>query len=118
MYQQIMANIEQLILSHAWSAGMALPSIRELAVALNVSVITVKRAYQELEKEQLIITRHGKGSFVADRVDSAASSKHQQMQDHLKQAVDIAHMLNVEKDNLKKDIDALYEQSSSKGTSA
>jgi len=67
MYQQILANIKRLIFTGQWPEGHALPSIRELAVALKVSVITVKRAYQELENQRVIVTRQGLGSFVAER---------------------------------------------------
>ena len=54
------------VLAGDWPPGRALPSIRELASASRVSVITVKRAYLELERTGVIITRHGIGSFVAD----------------------------------------------------
>ena len=65
MYLQIMDQIKRRIAVGDWPAGMDLPSIRQLAVALKVSVITVKRAYRELEQEGVIVTHHGKGSAVA-----------------------------------------------------
>src|SRR5690606_29810177 len=65
MYLQIMEQVRARIASGDWAAGRELPSIRAMAAALEVSVITVKRAYLELEQEGLIVTRHGKGSFVA-----------------------------------------------------
>ena len=49
-----------------WKPGQEIPSIRALAVDLRVSVITVKRAYLELEHEGVIVSRQGRGSFVAD----------------------------------------------------
>lgn len=64
MYQQIIDQITAKIMAGDWSAGQALPSIRELASASHVSVITVKRAYLELERAGLIVTRQGRGSFV------------------------------------------------------
>ncbi len=69
MYAQIVQQIGAKIIAGEWAAGSALPSIRELASASNVSVITVKRAYLELEHAGLIVTRQGKGSFVADTLD-------------------------------------------------
>ena len=66
MYLQIMEQIRARIAAGDWPPGKELPSIRALAAALNVSVITVKRAYLDLENEGVIVTRHGKGSFVAD----------------------------------------------------
>jgi GntR family transcriptional regulator len=66
MYLQIMEQIRARIAAGDWPAGRELPSIRALAAALSVSVITIKRAYLDLENEGVIVTRHGKGSFVAD----------------------------------------------------
>ena len=65
MYLQIMAQIKQKVMVDDWPAGFHLPSIRELAAATGVSVITVKRAYLELEREGVIFTQQGRGSFVA-----------------------------------------------------
>ena len=65
MYLQIMEQIKQRIAVGDWTEGQAIPSIRQLAVDLQVSVITVKRAYLELEREAIIITQQGKGSRVA-----------------------------------------------------
>lgn len=66
MYLQIIEQIKLKILAGDWPQGQALPSIRELAASTRVSVITVKRAYLELEHEGLIVTQQGRGSFVAD----------------------------------------------------
>ena len=64
MYLQIMEQIKQRIVVGDWENGQPIPSIRQLAVDLQVSVITVKRAYLELEREGVIVTQHGKGSYV------------------------------------------------------
>lgn len=71
MYQQIVDQISGRVLAGDWAPGQPLPSIRELAASSGVSVITVKRAYEELERAGLIATRHGKGSVVADQPDRA-----------------------------------------------
>ncbi|MEW8958081.1 HTH-type transcriptional repressor YtrA [Moorella humiferrea] len=68
MYQQIINEIRRLILTGELSPGDPLPSIRELAQQLTTSVITTRRAYLELEREGLLTTRQGVGTFVA-RVD-------------------------------------------------
>src|SRR5438874_283045 len=65
MYLQIMEQIKQRIAVGDWPRGEEIPSIRQLAVSLRVSVITVKRAYLELEREGVIVTQQGKGSTVA-----------------------------------------------------
>jgi GntR family transcriptional regulator len=59
MYIQIMEQIKQRISVGDWKAGQAIPSIRQLAADLQVSVITIKRAYLELEREGVIATQHG-----------------------------------------------------------
>lgn len=66
MYQQIIDQITCRVMAGDWAGGDALPSIRELASANQVSVITVKRAYLELERAGIILTRQGKGSFVTE----------------------------------------------------
>jgi GntR family transcriptional regulator len=65
MYLQIMEQVKQRVAVGEWVPGDEIPSIRQLAVALRVSVITIKRAYLELEREGVIVTQHGKGSIVA-----------------------------------------------------
>lgn len=67
IYEQIYSQIKQLIVSGSLEADETLPSIRLLAKDLRISVITTKRAYEELEREGFIYTIPGKGSFVAPR---------------------------------------------------
>lgn len=67
IYEQIYSQIKQLIFTGSLGADEALPSIRLLAKDLRISVITTKRAYEELEREGFIYTVPGKGSFVAPR---------------------------------------------------
>ena len=67
IYQQICDQIKAQIVSGALAEGEALPSIRNLAKDLRISVITTKRAYEELERRGFIFTVGGKGSFVAPR---------------------------------------------------
>ncbi|MGI6451426.1 MAG: GntR family transcriptional regulator [Desulfitobacteriia bacterium] len=65
IYQQIIDQVKMLIISGEVAEGEALPSIRQLAKDLRISVITTKRAYEELEREGFIRSVPGKGSFVA-----------------------------------------------------
>lgn len=67
IYDQIYSQIKDAILSEQVTEGEALPSIRALAKDLRISVITTKRAYDELESEGFIYTLPGKGCFVAER---------------------------------------------------
>lgn len=67
IYQQIVSQIKNLIISGTLNEGDALPSMRLLAKELRISVITTKRAYEELEREGFIVSMTGKGSFVASK---------------------------------------------------
>lgn len=71
LYLQVKEQVLRRIALGDWAPGTEIPSIRTLAAAIQVSVITIKRAYLELEREGAIVTRQGKGSFVADRGDLA-----------------------------------------------
>jgi len=96
MYLQIMEQIKQRIVLGDWTEGQAIPSIRQLAVDLQVSVITVKRAYLELEREGVIVTQQGKGSHVASTAGLGARLRQQELQQHLEQATRIAAMLGIQ----------------------
>jgi GntR family transcriptional regulator len=100
MYLQIMEQIRARIAAGDWAAGKELPSIRALAAALNVSVITIKRAYLDLENEGVIVTRHGKGSFVADVNGLAGELKDAELDKHLAEAADIGRQLGLTEDEL------------------
>jgi GntR family transcriptional regulator len=95
MYLQIIEQIRQRIAIGDWPAGEQLPSIRQLATDLGVSVITVKRAYFELEREGVIATQHGKGSIVADGTDVGARIHEQDFAKHLDQVVRIGALLGL-----------------------
>jgi len=95
MYLQIMEQIKRRIAVGDWKAGEALPSIRQLAADLQVSVITVKRAYLELEREGVIATQHGKGSVVAGRSDTAARLYEEELARQLEQAAQLGRLLGI-----------------------
>jgi GntR family transcriptional regulator len=97
MYLQIMEQIKQRIAVGDWAEGQSIPSIRQLAVDLQVSVITVKRAYLELEREGVIVTQQGKGSRVAsDTGRLGARLREQELEQHLEEATRIAALLGIE----------------------
>ena len=88
MYLQIIEQIRQRIAVDDWQPGFELPSIRALAASLQVSVITVKRAYLELERDGVIATRQGKGSFVADSADLSTQLRRAELDARLAAAAD------------------------------
>jgi GntR family transcriptional regulator len=100
MYLQIMEQIRARIAAGDWVAGKELPSIRALAAALSVSVITVKRAYLDLENEGVIVTRHGKGSFVAQVNGLAGELQAGKLDEHLAAAAGIAQQIGLTEDDL------------------
>jgi GntR family transcriptional regulator len=95
MYLQIMEQIKQRIALGDWTEGQPIPSIRQLAVDLEVSVITVKRAYLELEREGVIQTQQGKGSQVAANTGLGTRLREQELAQHLEQATRIAAMMGL-----------------------
>jgi GntR family transcriptional regulator len=100
MYLQIIEQIQHRIAIGDWRPGHELPSIRVLAAETQVSVITVKRAYLELEREGVIVTRQGKGSFVAESPGLSTKLHQQELEAHLAAAADIAHLLGLTADDL------------------
>jgi GntR family transcriptional regulator len=100
MYVQIMEQIKQRVAVGDWSAGQEIPSIRQLAVDLRVSVITVKRAYLELEREGVIVTQHGKGSFVAASAGLGPRLLEKDLEKHLDQAARLGAQLGLSPDEL------------------
>ena len=95
MYLQIMEQIKQRIVVGDWRGIQPIPSIRQLAVDLEVSVITVKRAYLELEREGVIVTQQGKGSHVASTPGLGARLREQELEQHLEQATRIAALMGI-----------------------
>ena len=96
IYQQIGSQIKNQILSGDLAEGEPLPSIRTLARELHISVITTKRAYEELEREGFIDTVSGKGSFVAAQNPEFLREKRMKLvEDKLTQAVEEAKMLGI-----------------------
>jgi GntR family transcriptional regulator len=95
MYRQIVEQVSAKVVAGDWAPGAALPSIRELAAANGVSVITVKRAYLELEHAGVIVTRHGKGSFVAESTEASRAHLRAELLQHLDQALARAERLSL-----------------------
>lgn len=110
MYVQIMEQVKSLVTIGDWPQGYNLPSIREMAVATRVSVITVKRAYQELESEGVIVTQHGKGSFISQVDNLSAKLKKEEMETHLNQAMQLAKSIGMNKKQLLKKLDEMQKE--------
>ena len=111
IYEQITRQIKGQIISNELSEGEALPSIRKLAKELQISVITTKRAYEELEKEGFIDTVSGKGSFVAvQNKEFLREKKMKIVEEKLGEAVSEAKLLGISVKELKEMLFLLYEE--------
>ncbi len=103
IYDQIYTKLKEQILNGTLKANEMLPSIRGLAKDLRISVITTKRAYEELEKEGLLYTVAAKGSFVAPQdTEWIREENLKKLEDHLAQAVKLAAVCQLSKDELTK----------------
>ena len=109
IYDQIVRQVRAQILSGELAEGAPLPSIRKLALDLQISVITSKRAYDELEREGFIDTVTGKGTFVAAQNPEFLREKRMKaVEDKLGEAVAEARLLRVPPAQLHQMLDLLY----------
>lgn len=109
IYEQIVKQIKGHILKGELKEGEALPSMRLLARDLRISVITTKRAYEELEREGFVTTVPGKGCFVAVQdPELLREDALRRVEEHLARAVDEARAGGVTLEELKTTLDILY----------
>lgn len=111
IYEQITIQIKNMIMSGELKEGDALPSMRFLAKELRISVITTKRAYEELEREGFIYTQTGRGSFVAGQnLEFMKEQKLKETEIHLREAVAAAKMGGISKGELTELVDIFYDE--------
>ena len=111
IYEQIYTQIKNAIINDSFKEDDPLPSIRSLAKDLRISVITTKRAYDELEKDGFIYTVAGKGCFVAAKnVELLRENNLKLIEDHLSESIQLSRSCNLSVDDLKQMIDVLSEE--------
>ena len=111
IYEQIKEQIKASIMSEELKTGDSLPSIRMLAKELRISVITTKRAYDDLEAEGFIESVAGKGSFVANMNQELMKEEQlHKIEEQLQKAVDIAKLSKIELEELVKMLRLLYKE--------
>ena len=111
IYEQIVRQVKAQIISGELEEGTALPSIRKLARELNISVITTKRSYEDLEREGFIDTVAGKGSFVAvQNKEFLRETRMKIVEDKLGEAISEAKMLGLGIEELKEMMGILYDE--------
>ena len=110
IYEQITDQIKAQIMAGSLKAGDPLPSMRILAADLRVSVITTKRAYNDLEAEGFIETVTGKGSFVAAQDPQLLrESNLREAEAHIGRAVEVARRAGISRDELHEILDIEYD---------
>lgn len=111
IYLQIVNQIKAMIMSGELSPGDALPSMRNLAMQMRVSLITTKRAYEELERDGFIETYTGKGSFVkAQNAELLKEESLKQAEEYLQKAVDKAKISGITYNELSDILKLLYDE--------
>lgn len=110
IYEQIREAIKEEILKGKLKAGEKLPSVRSLARELSISILTVKKAYDELEKEGFIVSKQGLGTFVGeDDPKLRIEEKQKNLEEALLDAIKISKDLEMEKKDLIEILEYLYE---------
>ena len=111
LYQQIEEQIKEAIFVGELKDGDVLPSIRNLANDIQVSVLTIRRVYDELEKEGFIICHVGVGTFIsAKNLDILRDSKRRIVEQKMLDMIQQAKQLGISKDELHSIMDILYEE--------
>ena len=110
IYEQIENAIKEAIFSNELKEGDMLPSVRNLANDLKISFLTVKRAYDELEREGFIKTVQGKGSFIAPKnLELIKEEKLKEIQDYIEKVYNISKIANISEDEVKELFKMIFE---------
>ena len=111
IYEQICRQVKGAVAAGKLKGGDPLPSIRALARDLRISVITTKRAYEELERDGFICTQAGKGSFVAAQdAELARGSNLREIEEHLQAAVELSRQIELPAEELQHILQVLIEE--------
>lgn len=111
IYEQIVNQLKNAVVTHELTAGEALPSIRALAADLGVSVITTKRAYEELEKEGLIRSVAGKGFYVCEyNTDYLKEKQLIMLENRMGELIKDAKQAGLSKQELAEMMETLYDE--------
>ena len=111
IYEQIKNAIKEAIFSNELKEEEMLPSVRNLANELKISFLTVKKAYDELEKEGFIKTVQGKGSFVAPKnLEIIKEEKLKEIQDYIEKIYNISKIANISEDEIKELFNMIFKE--------
>lgn len=110
IYEQLIINIKELIISGLLKEDEKLPSVRELAGTLTINPNTIQKAYSILEQEGYIYTIRGKGNFVMPQEQTLSPEKAKELLDQIHKLVLEANYIGVRKKQLYQLIDTIYEE--------
>lgn len=111
IYEQITSQVKALIMSGSLVPGQAIPSMRALAKTLQISVITVQKAYEDLQRDGFIETTVGRGSFVAyANLDLFQEEQQKRIESCLLEAIEIARSAGISKEQLHALIDLFFDE--------
>ena len=111
LYEQIKNAIKENILKNKVKEGEQLPSVRTLSKDLKVSILTVKKAYDELEEEGFVESRQGLGTFVAGKdSDVKREELQKELENHLQEAIKLSADLDLDKETILELFEFLYKE--------
>ena len=111
IFEQIENAIKEAIFSNELKEGEMLPSVRSLANELKISFLTVKRAYDELEKAGFIKTVQGKGSYVSPKnLDLIKEEKLKEIQDYIEKIYEVSKLSNISKEEVSELFKMIFEE--------
>lgn len=113
LYEQLINQIKAQVLSGELVEGDALPSVRVMARDLRISALTVKKAYDKLEEDGIVVTVHGKGSFIASTsAELAMEARRQAAEAKLAEALDGVRALGMSDDEIRELVSIILEEPS------
>ncbi len=111
IYEQITTQVKAMIMSGELQTGNPIPSMRALAKSLHISVITVQKAYEDLQRDGFITTTVGRGSFVsAQNKEFYQEEQQRRVEEHLQEAVDISRASGISLEKLIELLQLFYEE--------
>ena len=111
IYEQLVGQIKNQILSGELPENEPLPSVRALSTTLKISALTVKKAYDKLEEDGFVVTVHGKGTYVAPTNRSlAVEARRRAVEEDFTQAMDKARAVGMTPDEIRQLLELLLEE--------
>lgn len=111
IYEQVKKQIKEQIIDGTLKSGEKLTSIRTLAKDLGISIMTIKKSYDELENEGFIELVQGKGAYVLEKnIDFAREIKQKEVEEYISKIVDISRQYSISKEEILKIFEYIYEE--------